>query len=120
MLEYAIKSILDEVVKPLGITSVQPIFTTAIPGVTYTDTPISGGVVKEDQVEIKVIHQDIDEALKIRKAILEKFDIEQIKPSLVSGGISLRSQLSGGGSIYSDGPQAWELSIILIITWRCL
>lgn len=120
MLEYAIKLILDEVVKPLGITSVQPIFTTNIPGVTYTDTPISGGVVKEDQVEIKVIHEDIDEALEIKKAIIEKLNIEQTKPSLVIDNIALRSELSGGGSIYSDGPQAWELSLIFIINWRCL
>lgn len=120
MLEYAIKNILEELVKDYGITTAGPIFTTQIPGVTYTDTPISEGAVKQDQVEIKIIHQDYDEALKIRKAIKEKLNTKVTEPSLVKSGIVLRSELSGGGSLYSDGPQAWEISLILIIKWRCL
>lgn len=120
MLEYAIKNILEDLVKGYGITTVEPIFTTQIPGVTYTDTPISEGAVKQDQVEVKVIHPDYDEALKIRKSIKEKLNTKVTEPSLVNSSIALRGELSGGGSLYSDGPQAWEILLIFIIKWRCL
>lgn len=116
MLEYAIKNILDEITE----LKASPIFTTSIPGITYTITPVNGGVVKQDQVEIKVIHQDFDEALKIKDKILKKLDMTNKEPSLVNDDIVLRSQLAGGGSIFSDGPQCWELSIYLNITWRCI
>lgn len=120
MLEYAIKNIIEELVKDYGINKVEPIFTTQIPGICYTDTPISEGAVKQDQVEIKIIHQDYDEALSIRKTIKEKLNTKVTEPSLVDSAIALRGELSGGGSIYSDGPQAWEISLIFIIKWRCL
>lgn len=117
MLEYAIKAILKEVVGQIPVT---PVFGTDIPCITYTDTPQGGTVVKQDQVEIKIIHPDYDEALELRESILKKMNIEQNKPSLVYEDVTLRPELSGGGSIFSDGPQVWELSIIFIIKWRCL
>ena len=117
MLECAIKERLDSIVGPIHVS---PLFVTSIPGIVYTVTPISGGLVKSSQVEVKVIHGDYDEALAIREIILKDLDLEQNKPSLVNSGISFRPELAGGGSIYSEGPQAWEISLILIITWRCL
>lgn len=116
MLEYAINSILTEITE----LPVSPIFATEIPAIVYTDTPISEGVVKEDQVEIKIINRDYEDALELKKKINKKLNLEYNEPSLVSEGIVLRSELSGGGSIYSDGPQAWELSLIFIIRWRRL
>lgn len=120
MLEVAIKSILEEIVTPIiGDNKVYPIFGTEIPCIVYTDIPAGGTVIKEDQVEIKVIHKDYDEALMVRKAILDKLNMEQNKPSLEVGNIVFRSQLSGGGSLFNDSIQVWELSIILVINWRC-
>ena len=117
MLEYAIKTILKNIVNPIKVT---PLFTSQIPGVTYKITPISGGPVKESQAEIRIIHNDFDEGLIIKESILKELDMEQSKPSLKANDIVLRSQLAGGGSLFNDGPQAWEITIILIIKWRCL
>ena len=120
MLEYALVKILNGIATPLiGGSKVYPVFGTEIPCITYTSTPVSGTVIKQEQVEIKIIHDDYDEALLIRKAILEKLNMKQEEPSLLIDDITLRSQLAGGGLIFNDGPQFWELSIILIITWRC-
>lgn len=116
MLEVAIKSILSDIVN----IPVRPIFGTEFPCITYTDTPVSGGVVKQDQVELKIIDEDYDEALEIKEKILKKLDMTGKEPALVSNGIAFISQLAGGGSIFSDGPQMWEISLILLITWRCL
>lgn len=121
MLYEAIKEILEEVVTPFICPGkVFPIFGTEFPCITYTITPASGGVVKEDQVEIKIIHPDYEIAEEIKKAICDKLNTELNKPSLVSNNVALRGQLAGGGSLFSDGPQMWELSQFFIITWRCL
>lgn len=120
MLEYALVKVLNEVATPLiGADKIYPVFGTEVPCITYTNTPISGTVIKQDQVELKIIHSDYDEALAIRKAILKKMNMDQKEPSLLVDDIVIRSQLAGGGSLYNDGPQVWELSVILIIMWRC-
>lgn len=117
MLEIAIKNILEEIT---GL-KVTPIFGTGKPPfITYTITPQGGGVVKQSQCEVKIIDGDFDNALEIREKILEKLDMENKRPSLVNSNISLRSKLSGGGSLFNDSIQMWEISTILIINWRCL
>ena len=116
MLELAIKKVLNDITN----LPVSPIFTIEIPAIVYNVTPITGGVVKQSQVEIKIIHSDYDEALNLRETILKKLDMTVKEPALVSNGITFLSQLVGGGSIFSEGPQCWEVSLILLITWRCL
>lgn len=121
MLEKAIKSVLEENLSPLiGKDKVFPVFSTGKPPfVTYTITPISGGVVKESQVEAKSIDGDIDKAIEIRESIIRKLDMLGRDPSITSGDTVLRSVLAGGGQIFNDSIQMWELSSIFIVTWRC-
>ena len=116
MLEIAIKNILEEITK----LEVTPVFGIGkAPYLTYTVTPIDGGVVKQSQVEVKIIDGDYDNALVIRENILEKLDMEDKEPSLVNSNVILRSGLAGGGSIFNDSIQMWEVSCIFIINWRC-
>mgnify|MGYP007110268220 CR=1 FL=1 len=117
MLEIAIKNILDEIVSPIKVT---PVFGVGEgPFVTYTVTAIDGGVVKQSQAEIKIIDSDFDNALLIREKIVKKLDMEAKVPSLVDNDIVLRSSLAGGGPLFNDSIQMWELSCIFIINWRC-
>jgi len=116
MLEIAIKNILEEIT---GL-EVTPIFGIGkSPFITYTVTPIDGGVVKQSQCEVKIIDDDFDNALKIREKILKKLDMENKDPSLVNSNVVLRSGLAGGGSLFNDSIQMWEVSCIFIINWRC-
>ncbi|MGL4730328.1 MAG: hypothetical protein ACRCW0_01935 [Clostridium sp.] len=116
MLEVAIKNILEDIT---GL-EVTPIFGTGkSPFLTYTVTPINGGVVKQSQAEIKIIGNDFDNTLGIREIILKKLDMEDEEPSLVNQNIILRSGLAGGGSLFNDSIQMWEVSCIFIIKWRC-
>lgn len=116
MLEIAIKEILEEITK----LKVTPVFGIGkAPYLTYTVTPIDGGIIKQSQVEIKIIDFDYDNALLIREDILEKLDMEDKQPSLVNGNVVLRSGLAGGGPIFNDSIQMWEVSCIFIINWRC-
>ena len=114
MLELAIKEVLNEITN----LPVSPVFSIEIPSIVYNITQITGGIVKQDQVELKIIHQDFEEALNIRQKILEKLDMTQEKPNLVSNNIALFSSLAGGGFIFSDGPQAWEVTVYFIMKWR--
>lgn len=119
MLEYAITSLLNDICAPIiGEDKISPIFTTEVPGVTYTDTPISTGIVSEDQVEIKIIHNDIDEGLKLKETILDKFNTKYQDEPLLANDIQIISSLAGGGSIFNDSIQTWELSLIFIMKWR--
>ncbi|AOR24303.1 hypothetical protein [Clostridium taeniosporum] len=116
MLEIAIKNILDEVT---GL-EVTPVFGVGEgPFITYTIIPINGGVVKQSQCEVKIIESDFDNALELREKVLKKLDMEDREPSLVDHDIVLRSGLAGGGSLYNDSIQMWEVSCIFIIKWRC-
>lgn len=116
MLEIAIKNILKEIT---GL-NVTPIFGTGkAPYLTYTVTPIDGGVVKQSQVEVKIIDEDYDNALEIREKILKKLDMGNKVPSLVNSNVVFRSGLAGGGSLFNEAIQMWEVSCIFIINWRC-
>lgn len=120
-LEVAMKKILEQVVSPIvGRKKVYPVFGTGKPPfITYTITPVSGGTIKESQVEVKTIDGNIDKAIEIREAITKKLDMTGEIPSLNVGDIVLRSGLSGGGQLFNDSIQMWELSSIFIIKWRC-
>lgn len=120
ILQNAIPVLLDHILQEYNIDGIEPIFTTSIPGVTYTYTPIDEGAINHSQIEIKVIHKDIDEGLEILNRINNALNINAQQKSIITGGIELRPVLSGGGELFSEGPQAWELSSIFIITWRCL
>ena len=71
MLELAIKEVLNEITN----LPVSPVFSIEIPSIVYNITQITGGVVKQSQVEIKIIHSDYDEALNLREIILKKLDM---------------------------------------------
>ncbi len=95
-----------------------PSFTTEIPGFTYTHTPISSGPVNESQYEIKVVDDDLDRALQKRNELIALLNVDISKPSLVQDNLVFRASLAGGGQIFSDSIQVWELSLIFIVKWR--
>lgn len=115
MLEKAIAKILNDVVSPVKVF---PVFGTSVPCVTYTVTPLEGGEVKTSQVEVKSIAKTLEEVATIRQKIINKLDITDNKPSLVEKNIHLRSGLAGGGFIFNEAIQVWELSTIFIVEWR--
>lgn len=116
MLEIAIKNILEEITE----LKVTPVFGVGkAPYIVYTVTPIDGGIVKQSQVEVKIIDMDFDNGLLVREKILKKLDMENKEPSLVNSNVVLRSGLAGGGTLFNDSIQMWEISCIFIANWRC-
>lgn len=120
MLEEAIKKYLEELVQPLiGEGKVFPVFGTgSFPFLTYTITDVSGGNIKESQVEIKVISDDYAQCVDLRDFISKKLDMNDQSKTIVVDDVILRSELAGGGQIFNDSIQTWELSRIFIMKWR--
>ncbi len=120
MLEEAIKCYLEELVGPLiGAGRVFPVFGTApMPFVTYSVTVIEGGVVKESQVEVKVIADDYATCIDLRDLIASKMDMNDQSCLISSANIVFRSELAGGGAIFNEAIQVWELSQIFLTNWR--
>ncbi|MEW8955763.1 hypothetical protein [Clostridium sp.] len=98
-----------------------PIFTTDIekPSIVYTFSPISGGHIKQSQLELKIIWSDYDQVKEIETTINKIMDMEEDKPFITYGSTYFKSSLSGGGLLFMDDLQMYENTLIFIITWRC-
>ena len=114
MFEYLIKQYIDRNMQ----SDIEPSFTTEVPGMTYTHTPVSSGPINESQYEIKVIDDDLDRALQKRNELIALLNVDMSKPSLVQDSLVFRANLVGGGQLFNDSIQVWELSLIFIMKWR--
>lgn len=99
-----------------------PVFTTNLKdiSVVYRVTPISGGHLKQSQLELKIIHADYDVCVDYERQIVELLDMEEDIPFVITGGIRLHSKLAGGGIIFNDGCQMFEDTLYFLIDWRNL
>ncbi|MEG2908121.1 MAG: hypothetical protein RR945_02780 [Erysipelotrichaceae bacterium] len=114
-LETALKSVLSKI-SGLDVT---PYFTTNEKlSIAYKVMPVSGGNVKESQLEARIIGKDLDEVLLVQEKIIKSLDMTINQPNKVEGGISFRSSLSGGGWLFNDEIQVWEYPTLFSITWR--
>lgn len=97
-----------------------PIFTTDIkkPSVVYNFTPISGGHIKESQLELKVIWSDYDQVKEIETEINKIIDMEEDKSFIAYGNTYFKSSVGGGGLLFRDDLQMYENTLIFIIKWR--
>lgn len=97
-----------------------PLFTTDLSGVSlvYKFTPLSGGHVKESQLEAKIIHEDYDYCKEVEGRLKGLLDMEEDAPFISAGNTIFRSQLSGGGCLFNDGCQMVEDTLYFVIDWR--
>lgn len=79
---------------------------------------MSGGVVKQSQLELNIIWNDYDEVKEIEKIINKILDIEENKSFVCTGQTYFKSSLAGGGCLYNDELQMYEDTLIFIIKWR--
>lgn len=86
--------------------------------VTYTAMPISGGHLKQSQLEFKVIGPDYDDCKAVEKQLIDLLDMEEDQPYIVTGNIRFHSGVSGGGYLFNDGCQMHEVTLYFIFDWR--
>lgn len=97
-----------------------PVFTTDIknPSIVYSVTAITGGHLKQSQLELKVIWKDYDECRQIVEDISEILDMEEDEKFISYGKTVFHSELAGGGCIFNDAVQMFEDTQIFIVKWR--
>lgn len=76
---------------------IYPVFTVDLKNISvvYTVTPLSGGHLKESQLELKVIHSDYDVCVECETKLLDLLDMEEDEPFVNTGAIRFHSELSG-------------------------
>lgn len=99
-----------------------PVFTTDLSAlsVAYKFTRLSGGHVKQSQLELKIIDADYDYCKEIESKIADIMDMEDDEPFVVTGNIRFHSSVAGGGTIFNESCQRWENTLYFIIDWRKL
>lgn len=99
-----------------------PVFTTELNkvSVVYTITPVSGGHLKQSQMELKIIHPDYDTCAEFEERINALLDMENDQPFVTAGTIRFHSELAGGGILFNEGCQMFEDTLYFIIDWRYL
>lgn len=118
-MEISIKNYIEEKIQELS-ERLYPVFTTDLDNISvvYTFTPISGGHIKQSQLELKVIHADYDICKEYEDKLTDLLDMEEDQPFVVYGDVRFHSSLAGGGTVYNDGCQMFEDTLYFIIDWR--
>lgn len=97
-----------------------PVFTTDLSKLTiaYTFSSVSGGHVKQSQLELKIIDEDYDVCKEMEGKINNILDMEEDEGFKKNGNTYFHSEITGGGVLFNDGCQRWENTLIYIIDWR--
>ena len=118
-MEISIKNYIETEIPKLS-GKLYPVFTTVLDdlSVVYTFTPISGGHVKQSQLELKIMHRDYDTCKDAEVKLKDLLDMEEDDPYITTGNIRFHSSIAGGGTIFNDGCQMFEDTLYFIIDWR--
>ena len=109
----------EEIVRELGVESVYPLFTTELDRttLTYKFTPIGNKNINENQLELRVISSDYDQAKKIEYILRGLLDMKNEK-YIAYGNTYFYSEISGGGILFNDAVQMYENMLIFQIKWK--
>lgn len=118
-MEKTIKKYIEQNIEDLK-GKMYPVFTTDLSGmsIAYKTTPISGGHVKQSQIELKIIGEDYDDCKEMEERIKDLLDMEEDAPFITYEGMRFRSELGGGGILFNNGCNRYENTLFFIITWR--
>lgn len=96
---------------------VYPAFSTNVDDISivYFISSSYGGYVGQDTLEIRCIHKDYDTAESYKKKIIDIFSTEKENKAAVLSDIAFTGALSGGGAMFNDAYQTWELTAFFIL-----
>lgn len=120
MIHVDIKNYLEENIPELK-GRIYPVMTTDISKVCviYNITDISAGHVNQSQITFTAISEEFDEGVEMQEKIKEVLAMEEDVPYKIYGDSKFHASLSaGGGNLFNEGPQRWEISKIYIVDWR--
>ncbi|PNT94149.1 hypothetical protein [Clostridium thermosuccinogenes] len=101
-------------------SKIYPLFTTSNDTcLVYTDAPVTGGDIKENRLEIRIITDDYDKLNQIEKCLNRLLDIKEYEQGFRFNNISiLKSSLSGGGTLEHSDTKQIERILIYQIKWK--
>ncbi|MEO5294305.1 hypothetical protein [Enterococcus cecorum] len=102
---------------PELIDKIYPIFTTVVDdlSVVYSITTVSGGYVAQDILQLRIFDSDYDVATEWKRKLINLFSTEKENKAVVLPTISFTGALSGGGELFRDDLQLWEITAIFVL-----
>lgn len=102
---------------PELIDKIYPIFTTVVDdlSVVYSITTVSGGYVAQDILQLRIFDSDYDVATEWKRKLINLFSTEKENKAVVLPTISFTGALSGGGEMFRDDLQIWEITAIFVL-----
>lgn len=94
-----------------------PVFTTIVDDISivYFANTSAGGYVGQDTLEIRCIHPDYDIAESYKKKMIDIFSTEKENKAVILPDIAFTGGVSGGGAMFNDAYQTWELTAFFIL-----
>ncbi len=87
--------------------------------IVYTDSIVSGGDIRENRLELRIICDDYDKMIEIEKRINKLLDIKEYEQTFTYENISiLKSSLVGGGTLENDATHTIERILLFQIKWK--
>lgn len=119
LMGYQVKQHIEQNYPEL-IDKIYPGFTTEIDDISivYNITNSAGGLVGQDRLEIRIIDADYDVAEEYKQKIINLFSTEKKNQAIVLSTISFTGSLAGGGFLFRDDLQMWELTAIFILNTK--
>lgn len=120
-MEELIKQFIEDCIPELA-EKLYPVFTenTKNLSIKYVVTPLSGGHVKQSQLQLVAIGPDYDECMAARERLCRILDMEPDQAPKRTENLIFHSELSGGGLLFNDAYQMYEDTLYFIIDWRML
>lgn len=87
--------------------------------IVYNDSPTSGGTIKENRLELRIITDDYDKAMLIEKSLCRLLDLEENQPGFrYEDVVIMSSTLNGGGTLENEATKDIERILYFDIKWR--
>ena len=113
---YQVKQLIEQQYPELT-DKIYPAFSTTVEDISiiYFISTATGGYVGQDTLEIRCIHHDYDTAESYKKKMIDILSTEKENKAVVLPDIAFTGAVSGGGAMFNDAYQTWELTTFFIL-----
>ena len=113
---YQVKQLIEQKYPELT-DKIYPSFSTTVEDISiiYFISTATGGYVGQDTLEIRCIHPDYDTAERYKKKMVDIFSTENEIKAVVLPDIAFTGAVSGGGAMFNDTYQTWELTTFFVL-----
>ena len=113
---YQVKQLIEQRYPELT-DKIYPSFSTTVEDISiiYFISTATDGYVGQDTLEIRCILPDYDTAESYKKKMIDIFSTEKENKAVVLPDIAFTGAVSGGGAMFNDTYQTWELTTFFVL-----